>query len=204
MLFVPTKIICVGLNYKKHAAELNMPLPSEPVLFLKPLTTLIADGEAIVYPGMSQEVHYEAELAIVIGKTCKNVSVSEAKSYISGYTCANDVTARDLQRKDGQWTRAKSFDTFCPVGPRIVPAAQLDPTNLPIRARLNGRVVQTSNTQDMIFNVYEIVAYVSQIMTLYPEDIILTGTPAGVGPMQRGDTITIEIDGIGLLTNKVY
>ena len=202
MQLKPTKIICVGLNYKKHAQELGMSLPEEPVLFLKPLTTMIGAGEVIQYPAMSQEVHYEAELAIVIGKICKNISIAEAQNYIAGYTWANDVTARDLQRKDGQWTRAKSFDTFCPVG-AMVPANTVDPMNLAIRARRNGVLVQDSNTQDMIFNVYEIVAYVSQIMTLYPEDIILTGTPEGVGPMQRGDTIAIEIEGIGSLVNTL-
>jgi 2-keto-4-pentenoate hydratase/2-oxohepta-3-ene-1,7-dioic acid hydratase in catechol pathway len=202
-MFKPSKIICVGLNYKQHAAELKMALPKEPVIFLKPLTSLIFDNDQIVYPAMSQEVHYEAELGIVLGKQCKNVAAAEAKNYIAGYVCSNDVTARDLQRRDGQWTRAKSFDTFCPVSKNIVPAATVDPNRLAIRARLNGRVVQESTTADMIFNVYDIVAFVSQVMTLYPEDLILTGTPEGVGPMQVGDEITIEIENIGTLTNTV-
>lgn len=199
----PTKIVCVGLNYKKHAAELNMALPKEPVIFLKPVTSLVFDGQPIVYPAMSKEVHYEAELGIVIGKQCKNVSVAEAKSCIRGYVCANDVTARDLQRLDGQWTRAKSFDTFCPVGTTIASADSIDPQHLAIRARRNGRIVQDSNTADMIFNVYEIVSFVSQVMTLYPDDLILTGTPSGVGPLLPGDEIVVEIDGVGALTNKV-
>ena len=199
----PTKIICVGLNYKKHAAEMNMPLPQVPVLFLKPPTALIYDGDNIVYPTMTKELHYEAELGVVIGKQCKNVSIAEAKSYIRGYVCANDVTARDLQRLDGQWTRAKSFDTFCPVGTTIAPADSIDPQHVAIRARLNGKIVQDSTTADMIFNVYEIVSFVSQVMTLYPDDLILTGTPSGVGAMQKGDEITVEIEGIGSLTNFV-
>lgn len=199
----PTKIICVGLNYKKHAAELNMALPKEPVIFLKPLTSLIFDQEPIIYPKMSKNVHYEAELGIVLGKQGKNISLAEAKQYIAGYVCTNDVTARDLQSVDGQWTRAKSFDTFCPVGAKLAPAATIDPTKLAIRARLNGKLVQESNTADMIFNVYEIVAFVSQIMTLYPDDLILTGTPEGVGPLVPGDEIVVEIEGIGTLTNKV-
>jgi len=187
----PSKIICVGLNYKKHAAELNMALPQEPIIFLKPPTAIIYDGEDIIYPAQSQNVHYEAELAIVMGKN----------NEIAGFICANDVTARDLQSRDGQWTRAKSFDTFCPIGTKIV--KNIDPKNLKIEAKLNGKVVQSSNTADMIFDVYQIVEFISQVMTLYPEDIILTGTPAGVGPMQRGDEIVIAIEGVGELRNKV-
>jgi 2-keto-4-pentenoate hydratase/2-oxohepta-3-ene-1,7-dioic acid hydratase in catechol pathway len=187
----PTKIVCVGLNYKKHAAEMGHTLPVEPVLFMKPVSAIIYDGDLIKYPAMSQQVDYEAELAIVMGEG----------NTIAGFTCANDVTARDLQRKDGQWTRAKSFDTFCPLGPEIVRVD--DPNRLSIKAILNGRIVQDSNTADMIFSVEEIIAFISQVMTLNKDDIILTGTPSGIGSMNRGDEIVIEIDGIGALKNRV-
>ena len=189
----PSKIICIGLNYKKHAKELNMEIPEEPIIFLKPPTTIIYDNENIVYPVQTNNLHYEAEIGIVMGK----------ENSIAGYVCANDVTARDLQAKDGQWTRAKSFNTFCPISKNMIEADKIDPTNLNIKAILNDKIVQNSNTSDMIFNVYEIVSFVSQIMTLYPEDLILTGTPEGVGSMQKGDKITIEIEGIGALTNIV-
>lgn len=197
----PTKIVCVGLNYKDHAAELKMPLPAEPVLFLKPPSALIFSGEAVVYPPQTRELHYEAELAIVIRDRCKNVSVEEAANHILGFTCGNDITARDLQRQDGQWTRAKSFDTFCALGPRIV--KEVDPDNLRIKLLLNGRVKQDSSTANMIFSVDQLVSFVSQVMTLEPEDVILTGTPPGVGPMERGDTVAVEIAGIGRLENNV-
>ncbi|MGA1824596.1 MAG: fumarylacetoacetate hydrolase family protein [bacterium] len=199
----PSKIICVGLNYKKHAQELNMSIPDEPIIFLKPTTTLIYDGDDIIYPEMSRHVDYEAELGLVISKQCKNISIEEAKDSIKGYVCANDVTARDLQRKDGQWTRAKSFDTFCPISKEITPIDTFDPLNASIKAFLNGNIVQDSNTSDMIFTVYELVSFISKVMTLFPDDLILTGTPQGVGPMQREDTITIEIEGIGKITNTV-
>ena len=187
----PTKIVCVGLNYKKHALEMGHALPAEPVLFMKPVSSIIYDGGLIKYPAMSQQVDYEAELAIVMG----------AGGTIAGFTCANDVTARDLQRKDGQWTRAKSFDTFCPLGPEIVRVD--DPNRLGIKAILNGRLVQDSNTADMIFSVEQIVAFISQVMTLHTDDIILTGTPGGIGAMNKGDEIVIEIEGIGALRNRV-
>lgn len=199
----PSKIICIGLNYKKHATELKMPLPKTPIIFLKPLTSLIYDGENIIYPTPTKNLHYEAELALVIGKKGKNIPLKEASKYIKGYICANDVTARDIQNQDGQWTRAKSFDTFCPVSKKITPAKNIDPKNLRIKAILNNKTVQDSNTRDMIFDVYEIVSFVSQVMTLLPGDIILTGTPEGIGPMQKGDEITIEIEKIGKLTNFV-
>ena len=189
----PSKIICIGLNYKKHAKELNMEIPREPIIFLKPPTIISQDDEDIVYPVQTNNLHYEAEIGIVMGK----------ENSIAGYVCANDVTARDLQAKDGQWTRAKSFNTFCPISKNMIEADKIDPTNLNIKAILNDKIVQNSNTSDMIFNVYEIVSFVSQIMTLYPEDLILTGTPEGVGSMQKGDKITIEIEGIGALTNIV-
>lgn len=187
----PTKIVCVGLNYKKHAVEMGKELPVEPLLFMKPPSSIINDGDEIKYPAMSKQVDYEAELAIVMGEGGR----------IAGFTCANDVTARDLQRKDGQWTRAKSFDTFCPLGPEIV---QVDnPNTLGIKAILNGNIVQESNTSDMIFSVEKIVDFISQVMTLNKDDIILTGTPSGIGPMNKGDEIVIEIDGIGTLRNRV-
>lgn len=187
----PTKIVCVGLNYKQHAREMGKELPVEPILFMKPVSSIIYDGDEITCPAMSQQVDYEAELAIVMG----------TGGTIAGFTCANDVTARDLQRRDGQWTRAKSFDTFCPLGPEIVKVD--DPNRLGIKAILNGTVVQDSNTADMIFSVEEIVAFISQVMTLHKDDIILTGTPSGIGPMNRGDEIVIEIEGIGALRNRV-
>lgn len=199
----PSKIICIGLNYKKHSVELGKQLPTEPIIFLKPLTTIIYNGDKIIYPKMAKQVDYEAELAIVIGKKGKDIKKEASVNYIKGYLCANDVTARDLQKKDGQWTRAKSFDTFCPISKNITPAQKIDPTNLNIKAILNGKVVQNANTADMIFDVYEIVSFVSQVMTLYPDDIILTGTPSGIGPLQKGDEITIEIEQIGKITNKV-
>lgn len=202
-LIKPSKIVCVGLNYRKHALEFNLPVPEEPVIFLKPPSSLIYDGDDIVYPPLTQELHYEAELGVVIGRTCRNVAEKDAYEFIAGYVCANDVTARDLQRKDGQWTRSKSFDTFCPVGINVTPKDKVDPDNLRIRAFLNNQLVQDSNTSDMIFHVGKIVAYISSIMTLFPQDLIITGTPSGVGPMQKGDLIRIEIDGIGEIANRV-
>lgn len=199
----PSKIICIGLNYKKHAEELGMTLPTEPIIFLKPPTALVYDGGKIILPKMAGQIDYEAELAVVIGKTGKNIKKELAIEHIKGYLCANDVTARDLQKKDGQWTRAKSFDTFCPVSKKITPVKDINPTTLNIKAILNGKVVQSSNTSDMIFNVYEIVSFVSQIMTLCPDDIILTGTPSGIGPLHKGDRITIEIEKIGKISNRV-
>jgi 2-keto-4-pentenoate hydratase/2-oxohepta-3-ene-1,7-dioic acid hydratase in catechol pathway len=199
----PTKIVCVGLNYRKHAQEFNMPIPDEPIIFIKPPSTLIYDGEAIVYPPLTGELHYEAELGVVISQTCKNIAVSEAQNYIEGFVCANDVTARDLQRKDGQWTRSKSFDTFCPISRHITKREAVNPDQLRIRALLNGRMVQDSHTSDMIFPVSYIVTFISAVMTLSPGDLILTGTPSGVGAMERGDKITIEIEGLGEITNPV-
>jgi 2-keto-4-pentenoate hydratase/2-oxohepta-3-ene-1,7-dioic acid hydratase in catechol pathway len=187
----PSKIICVGLNYKQHAAEMKMALPAEPIIFLKPPTAIIYDGDTIICPSQSKNVHYEAELGIVMGK----------ENQIAGYVCANDVTARDLQAKDGQWTRAKSFNTFCPVGTNIV--SDIDPSDLRIRTILNGQTVQDSRTGDMIFSVPQIVAFVSSIMMLHPDDLILTGTPQGVGQIKPGDTVVVEIQGIGKLTNSV-
>ena len=200
-MFQPTKIIAIGLNYHDHAKELNMVVPDYPLIFLKPPSSVIGSGETIVYPAQTEELHYEGELAVVIKDTARNVSPGEARSYIAGYSCANDVTARDLQRKDGQWTRSKSFDTFCPLGPRIV--SDIDPTNSEIMTRVNGVIKQHLNTNNMIFNVYKLVSFVSGIMTLFPGDVIITGTPPGVGSIQVGDEVEIEIEGIGVLRNIV-
>lgn len=198
---LPSKVICVGLNYRDHAAEMKEALPDEPVLFMKPSTTVIGPGEAIVFPAMAGRVDYEAELGVVIGKQAKDVPAEKAGDYILGYTCANDVTARDLQRKDGQWTRAKSFDTFMPLGPWI--ETGLDASHQEIRAYLNGELKQRSNTNQLIFPVPELVSFISRVMTMYPGDVIITGTPAGIGPMQAGDTVKITVEGIGELINPV-
>ncbi len=200
-MFHPSKIIAIGLNYHDHAEELKMPVPKYPLIFMKPPTAVIQNGESIVYPPQSREVHYEGELAVIIKNRIRNISVQDAHIHIAGYTCANDVTARDLQREDGQWTRAKSFDTFCPLGPGIV--SSLDPFNLSIFTRVNGIEKQCSNTKNMIFNVFELVSFVSGIMTLLPGDIIITGTPPGVGSIEPGDTVEVEIEGIGILENTI-
>jgi 2-keto-4-pentenoate hydratase/2-oxohepta-3-ene-1,7-dioic acid hydratase in catechol pathway len=197
----PTKVVLVGLNYKDHARELEMPLPDEPILFLKPLTALIGPEDYILYPEQSKRVDYEAELAVVMHDTCKDVEPGEVMDFVEGFTCLNDVTARDLQSKDVQWTRAKSFDTFCPVGPRIV--KDVDPNNVEIQSYLNGELRQDSNTSNFIFNVEELISFISKVMTLLPGDIIATGTPSGIGAMQRGDTVEIKLEGIGTLRNYV-
>jgi len=197
----PSKVICVGLNYRDHAEELNMDLPEEPILFLKPPTTVIGHEDSIIYPPQSHQVDYEAELAVIIGHEARFVSQEDAFDYIGGYTALNDVTARDLQQKDGQWTRAKSFDTFCPIGPWI--ETEMDPSNQKISLKLNNEVKQNSNTKNMIFPVEELVEYISHIMTLNPGDVIATGTPPGVGPMQVGNMVEVSVDGIGILKNKV-
>jgi 2-keto-4-pentenoate hydratase/2-oxohepta-3-ene-1,7-dioic acid hydratase in catechol pathway len=201
MKFKPSKIIAVGLNYRDHAEELKMSIPKTPIIFLKPPTSVIGDGENIIYPPQVGELHYEGELAVVIGKKGKNIKVEDAGKYIKGFTCANDVTARDQQRADGQWTRAKSYDTFCPLGPTLV--KKIDPNRLSIKLYLNGEVKQSSNTSNMIFKVEELVSFISGIMTLFPGDIIITGTPPGVGEMKRGDMVEVEIEGIGRLKNRV-
>lgn len=197
----PSKIVCVGLNYRDHAKELGMILPKVPVIFLKPPSAVIGHGQEIVYPSSSRQVDYEAELAVVIKKTTRHVPVENVSSYIMGLTCGNDVTARDLQREDGQWTRAKSFDTFCPIGPFL--AVDLDPDCLKIKLTVNGEIRQNSSTSEMIFTVAELVSFISSVMTLYPGDVIMTGTPSGVGPLRVGDVVSVEIEGIGILTNKV-
>lgn len=199
---LPTKIVAVGLNYRDHAREMGFELPSEPLMFLKPASSVIGPSEAIVYPPQSERVDYEAELAVVIGRRCRKVQPEQAAEHILGYTCLNDVTARDLQARDGQWTRAKSFDTFAPLGPWIETAIP-DPHNLNIILRLNDTVKQSSNTANLIFSVFELVGRISAVMTLEPGDVIATGTPSGIGPMQRGDTVRVEIEGIGVLENTV-
>ena len=207
----PGKIICVGLNYRDHAAEQGGELPKEPLLFAKWPNALIGPGEPIVIPPLVTKCDYEAELAVVIGARVKAVSKENALESVRGYICANDVSARDLQFSDGQWTRAKSPDTFCPIGPALVPAAEIpDPHNLRIRAIVSGEVLQDSTTANLIFGVDEIISHASQTMTLEPGDLILTGTPAGVGVfrdpqrlLRPGDEVTIEIEGLGALTNPV-
>lgn len=197
----PSKAVCVGLNYHDHAREMKLALPKEPLIFLKPSSSLAHPGGNVEYPPISKNLHYEAELAVVIKKTAKNVPAEKAKDYILGYTCANDVTARDLQHSDGQWTRGKSFDTFMPIGPWV--ETELDGDNVDIKLYLNNEIKQQSNTSNLIFKINELVAFVTQVMTLYPGDVILTGTPSGVGPMQVGDVVEVEIAGIGKLTNKI-
>lgn len=197
----PSKVVAVGLNYRDHAHEMGLAIPEEPVIFLKPATTIIGPGESIICPRASSRVDYEAELGVVIMDRTRNIRPEEAPDHILGYTCANDVTARDLQKKDGQWTRSKSFDTFCPVGPWV--ETDLDPGDLLIQSYLNGERRQSSRTSQLIFNVHELVSFISGIMTLEQGDLIITGTPAGIGPMKPGDEIEVRIEGIGSLKNRV-
>lgn len=197
----PSKAVCVGLNYHDHAKEMKLELPAEPLIFLKPATCLLDPEGAIEYPAISQNLHFEAELAVVIKKQAKKVAAADAADYILGYTCANDVTARDLQKKDGQWTRSKAFDTFMPLGPCI--ETEVDAGNAGIKLYLNGEVKQSSNTSNLIFKIPELMAFITQVMTLYPGDVILTGTSSGVGPMEVGDTVSVEVEGIGRLNNTV-
>ena len=196
-----SKVVCIGKNYADHAAEMDSEVPSEPIIFIKPNTSVIGPNELIIWPRMSERVDYEAELAIVIGRICKEVPASKAKDVIYGYTLANDVTARDLQKKDGQWSRAKGFDTFCPLGPWI--ETEFIPGDQKITSTLNGEVKQSSMLSAMIFKVPQIIEFVTNVMTLLPGDVILTGTPAGIGSMPSGASITVAIDGLGALTNKV-
>ena len=197
----PGKIVAVGLNYAKHAGEMKEELRKTPTIFLKPATSVTAQEGDIVYPDMSDRVDYEAELAVVIGKTCKNVTAEAAADYVFGYTALNDVTARDLQAADGQWTRAKSFDTFCPFGPFI--ETDYNPAGKRIMSVLNGDVKQDASTSDMIYNVAEIVSFISGCMTLLPGDVIATGTPEGIGPMKKGDVIEIKLEGLETLRNTL-
>ncbi|MGZ7042623.1 MAG: fumarylacetoacetate hydrolase family protein, partial [Thermoanaerobaculia bacterium] len=197
----PTKIVAVGRNYADHAKELGNEAPSEPIIFLKPPTTVLAPEGKIVRPSMSQRVDFEGELAIVIGREAKNVRAANWRDYVRGFTCANDVTARDLQKKDVQFTRGKSFDTFCPLGPCI--ETEIDPRDLSLQTRVNGQIKQSGRTSQMIFPCDAIIEFITSVMTLLPGDVILTGTPAGVGPLQAGDVVEVEIGGIGILRNVV-
>jgi len=199
---VPSKVVCVGRNYREHAAELGNKMPEEPLLFLKAPSSVIAAGDSIELPSASQQVEHEGELGVVIGRLTRKLSSDDDPlDYVLGYTCVNDVTARDLQRKDVQFTRGKSFDTFCPVGPWI--ETEIDPSSVGVETRLNGEVKQKGNTADMAFPVAFLIRYISEIMTLYPGDLIATGTPAGVSRMKPGDTVEVEVTGIGILRNEV-
>ena len=199
----PSKIVCVGRNYAEHAKEMGSEVPAEPTIFLKPPSSLIASGDAIVYPRLTQRLDYEGELGVVIGRGGRNIKTSEAAGHILGYTPVNDVTARDLQRKDGQWTRGKGFDTFCPVGPYVVPADEADTSRMRVRTFVDGEKKQDAATSEMIFSVNDIIAYISSFMTLEPGDLIATGTPSGVGPLQPGSKVRVEIEGVGVLENTV-
>jgi 2-keto-4-pentenoate hydratase/2-oxohepta-3-ene-1,7-dioic acid hydratase in catechol pathway len=198
---LPSKIVAVGKNYAAHAAEMGGDVPSEPMIFLKPSTSVVGPGDRITLPEQSERVEHEAELAVVIGRLCSEVPLKRVHEVILGYTCANDVTARDLQRTDGQWGRAKGFDTFCPLGPWIV--TDVDPDDLAISCRVNGEVRQDGRTSDLVRGVDELVAWISNVMTLLPGDVILTGTPAGVGPLVDGDSVSVSISSVGTLTNRV-
>jgi 2-keto-4-pentenoate hydratase/2-oxohepta-3-ene-1,7-dioic acid hydratase in catechol pathway len=198
---LPSKVVAVGLNYKSHAEETGAKLPTEPMLFIKPTTAVIGPGETIKLPKQSSRVDYEAELAIVIGRAAKDVDENSAANMILGYTCGNDVTARDLQAKDVQFTRAKGFDTFCPLGPHI--ETDVEGTGLDIECRVNGEVKQKSNTSDLVFGPAALVAFISSVMTLLPGDVIMTGTPAGISPVHDGDVVEVEIARIGTLRNPV-
>ena len=197
----PTKIVCVGRNYVEHAKELGNEVPKVPLIFMKPPSSIIAYGETILLPPQSAQVEHEAELVIVIGKRGRNVTAENARKHILGYTIGNDVTARDLQKTDGQWTRAKGFDTFCPFGPWI--DTDFDPADAVITCRVNGQMRQMASTRDMVFNVGVLIAYISSVMTLEPGDLIFTGTPSGVGELKNGDRVDVEIEGLGKLSNPV-
>ncbi len=199
---LPGKLVCVGMNYLAHATEMNSRLPDEPLIFFKPPSAVIGDNEFIVCPEQSDNVHYEGELALVVSKKCRGVTKEQAKDYILGWTCANDVTARDLQKKDGLYARAKGFDSFCPIGPWIETSIT-DPANLGLKTLVNKEVKQDSSTSDMIFDPYYLLSFVSGIMSLEPGDVILTGTPPGIGPISPGDIVKVEIEGIGCLKNYV-
>jgi 2-keto-4-pentenoate hydratase/2-oxohepta-3-ene-1,7-dioic acid hydratase in catechol pathway len=198
---LPSKLVCVGKNYAAHAAEFGMDVPEEPLLFLKPSTAVIGPGDAIRLLPINRRTDYEGELAVVMGRLAHNVRAEDASRFILGFTCANDVTLRDLQRPDDQWTRAKGFDGSCPLGPWI--ETSVDPTDAIVETRLNGDVVQHASTSDMVFGVAELIEYVTTFMTMLPGDVLLTGTPEGVGRIQAGDTVEVEVDGVGTLRNEV-
>ncbi|HUJ61445.1 MAG TPA: fumarylacetoacetate hydrolase family protein [Kofleriaceae bacterium] len=197
----PTKVIGIGVNYRAHAVEMGKGLPEQPLMFLKPPSAIIANGDAIERPAGYERVDFEGELGVVIGQRARRVAKQRALSVVAGFVCVNDVTVRDLQKKDGQWARAKGFDTFCPIGPRVVPG--LDPSNLRLVTRVNGIVRQDSSTSDLIFDVPTLIAFCSEHMTLEPGDVISTGTPSGVGNLDPGDVVEVEIEGIGILRNPV-
>ncbi len=198
----PTKVVAVGRNYAEHAEEMGSDFPERPILFIKPATAVIGPGMPVVYPPDSENVHHEAELAVVLGAVARNINAEDVQSVILGYTAANDVTARDLQRMDGQWTRGKGFDTFCPLGPAV--ETELDPLEgLRIECRVNGELRQSGSTADMVFGIAELIEFITRVMTLLPGDVVLTGTPSGVGPVVPGDRMEVEIEGIGVLVNPV-
>ena len=197
----PRTLICVGRNYRSHAEEFGNPVPDEPLLFLKPPAAVVGPGAAIVYPSLTQRVDPEAELALVIGRTARNVPASDAWSVIAGYTCANDVTARDIQKSDGQWTRGKGFDTFCPIGPWV--DTEFDPRDVGVSCTVDGERRQDGRTKDLIFGIPHLIEYITRFTTLEPGDVVLTGTPEGVRPVEPGNTITVEVEGLGSLSNRV-
>lgn len=198
----PSKIICVGLNYKGHAAELDFPVPVEPVFFLKAPSSIIGNGQPIILPEATGRIDHEGELAIVMGRQCRNILPEQARENIFGFTCANDVTARDIQKRDGMFGRCKGFDTFCPIGPWI--EAEIDdPGDLTIRTYVNDDLRQSGSTSDMLFHPFELISSISRVMTLLPGDVILTGTPEGIGPLRDGDSVRVEIDRVGTLSNPV-
>ena len=199
---LPSKVVAVGQNYADHAEEFDSPVPDEPILFLKPATSVVGPNVPVVHPPTSEEVHHEAELAVVIGRPARNIRAEDASQYVFGYTAANDVTARDLQNRDGQWARAKGFDTFCPLGPAI--ETELDPLErLAVICRVDGEVRQAGFTADMVFGVAEILEFASAVMTLLPGDVVLTGTPAGVSKVEPGQMMEVEVDGVGILANRL-
>ena len=200
---VPSKIVCVGRNYAEHAKELGNEVPAEPTIFLKPPSSLLGPGGVVIYPRLTQRLDYEGELGVVISRRARHVKSADARDYILGYTCVNDVTARDLQRKDGQWTRGKGFDTFCPVGPCLVPRDDVDLAALRVRTFVDGVKKQDASIKEMLFSVDDIIAYTSAFMTLEPGDLIATGTPSGVGPMEPGSLVRVEIEGLGALENRI-
>lgn len=198
---LPSKVVAVGKNYADHAAEMGGEVPQEPMIFLKPSTAVVGPGDPIPFPSISTRVDHEAELAVVIGRLARRVRAEDAGRFLLGFTCGNDVTARDLQAKDGQWTRAKGFDGFCPLGPWI--ETELDPTDLAVESRVNGEIRQSARTSQLTFGPNVLIEFITQVMTLLPGDVILTGTPAGVGPMKPGDRVEVEVEGIGILENEV-
>jgi 2-keto-4-pentenoate hydratase/2-oxohepta-3-ene-1,7-dioic acid hydratase in catechol pathway len=198
---VPTKVMCVGRNYREHAAELGNPVPDEPLLFLKPPSSIVGPGHDVIYPELSKRVDHEAELTVVIGRTAERVSSADAMSVVGGYTCGNDVTARDIQKSDGQWTRGKGFHTFCPLGPWV--ETDYDPSDVRVTCKVNGDVRQDGQTRDMIFDIPFLIEYITRFTRLEVGDVIMTGTPEGVGPVKVGDTMSVEIEGLGSLNNAV-